>query len=309
MTQADVRTARLSLAAAAMLWSLSSVFVRVLKVPTALGLDQPGLTPVQVAVFRGFFAGLVMLPFVRPADMRVRPRMLLMVGCFGAMSGLYLSALSLGPAANAILLQNTAPFWVYLIGVYMLGHPADRRSWRSIRVAMGGAALMVGGNWPRGLGPDETAAQSQILLMAVGSGLFYAGVILFLRSLRDESAAWLTAWNLLGSTGLLLGFVVAMHGMDAARQLLTTPTSGQVAWLAVFGITQMALPYLLFARGLKVVGPQEAGLITLLEPVFNPLWAYLLSPATDTPTVWTMVGGSVLLGALGWRYLGRTTKQ
>ena len=303
MTPADVRTARLSLVAAAVLWSLSSGFVRVIRVPTALGLDQPALTPVQVAVFRGFFAGLVMLPFLRQANVRVRPRMLLMVACFGTMSGLYLSALSLGPAANAILLQNTAPFWVYLIGVYLLGQPADRRSWRAILLAMFGAAVMVAGNWPRGLPPAESAAQVEILLMALGSGVMYAGVILFLRSLRAESAPWLTAWNLLGSAGLLLGFVAVWHGPAAARELLTTPTVGQLGFLAVFGVVQMALPYLLFARGLKVVGPQEAGLITLLEPVFNPIWAYLLSPETDTPTMWTAVGGAMLLGALGWRYL------
>ena len=303
MTPADVHTARLSLVGAAVLWSLSSGFVRVIRVPTALGLDEPALTPVQVAVFRGFFAGLVMLPFVRGADVRVRPRMLLMVACFGAMSGLYLSALSLGPAANAILLQNTAPFWVYLIGVYLLGQPADRRSWRAILLAMLGAAVMVAGNWPRGLPSAESAAQTEILLMALGSGVMYAGVILFLRSLRAESAPWLTAWNLLGSATLLLGFVAVWHGPAAARELLTTPTVGQLGFLAVFGVVQMALPYLLFARGLKVVGPQEAGLITLLEPVFNPIWAYLLSPETDTPTVWTAVGGTMLLGALGWRYL------
>ncbi len=306
MIPADVRTARLSLAAAALLWSLSSGFVRVIRVPTALGLDQPALTPVQVAVFRGFFAGLVMLPFVRRTDVRVRPRMLLMVACFGTMSGLYLSALSLGSAANAILLQNTAPFWVYLIGVHLLGQPADRRSWWAILVAMLGAAVMLAGNWPRGLPPAESAAQAEILFMALGSGVMYAGVILFLRSLRDESAPWLTAWNLLGSAGLLLGFVAVWHGPAAARELLTTPTAGQLGFLAVFGVVQMALPYLLFARGLKVVGPQEAGLITLLEPVFNPIWAYLLSPETDTPTAWTAVGGAILLGALGWRYLVRS---
>lgn len=302
-TPAELRVARLSLVVAALLWSLSSGFVRVLRDPTPLGLDQPPLTPVQTAVFRGLFAGLVMLPFVRRRDVRVRPSMLAMVGCFGVMSGLYLSALSLGPAANAILLQNTAPFWVYLIGVHLLGQPADRRSWRAVLVAMGGAGVMLAGNWPRGLPADQAAAQAEVMLMAVGSGVAYAGVILFLRALRDESSAWLTAWNLLGSGLLLLLFVAAARGPAAALDLLARPTAGQLAFLALFGGLQMALPYLLFARGLKAVGPQEAGLITLLEPVLNPLWAYLLSPDTDTPTRWTVGGGAVMLFALGWRYV------
>jgi hypothetical protein len=62
------------------------------------------------------------------------------------------------------------------------------------------------------------------------------------------------------------------------------------------------------ARGLRVVSPQEAGVITLLEPLLNPLWAYHVSPETETPTVFTLVGGALILSALAWRYWpGRTT--
>jgi drug/metabolite transporter, DME family len=65
---------------------------------------------------------------------------------------------------------------------------------------------------------------------------------------------------------------------------------------------QMALPYVLFARSLSHVSPTEAAIITLIEPLLNPVWAYLLSPETDVPTWWTILGGSVLLAALVWRY-------
>jgi drug/metabolite transporter (DMT)-like permease len=65
----------------------------------------------------------------------------------------------------------------------------------------------------------------------------------------------------------------------------------------------MGLPYWLFARGLRSVSPQEAGAITLLEPMLNPLWAYLISPETDTPAETTWLGGALILGALAYRYL------
>ena len=38
-----------------------------------------------------------------------------MVGLFAAMNALFISAIALGTSANAILLQNTAPFFVYLV--------------------------------------------------------------------------------------------------------------------------------------------------------------------------------------------------
>lgn len=281
------------------------MFTRVLAEPTQLGLHQPRLDPLLMAFYRGLFAGAALLPLLRPSHVRVRPVMFGMVACFGTMSGLYLSALSLGPAANAILLQNTAPFWVYLIGVHLLGDPPDRRSWRAILLGMTGAGVIVAGNWPRGLPPTEQAAQVEILLMATGSGVTYAGVILFLRWLRTESSVWLTVLNLFGSAGVIGLYVLAVRGTVGAGDWLGTPTREQLAFIAVFGAVQMALPYLLFTFGLRTISPQEAGIITLLEPVLNPIWAYLIAPDKETPTVWTWVGGAVLLGALVWRYLPR----
>ena len=138
--------------------------------------------------------------------------------------------------------------------------------------------------------------------MAAGSGVAYAGVILFLRAMRGESAAWLTMWNLVGSALCLAAYVGIRFGPTELMTWLTAPTVKQLVFLAVFGVLQMALPYYLFARGLRTVGPQEAGIITLLEPLLNPAWAFLIAPDRDTPTVWTWVGGSILLAAIAFRY-------
>src|SRR5215470_15308017 len=90
--------ARVCLVLAAVLWSLGSVFMRLLREPLGLGLNEPGLTPLQIAFYRGLFGGLVMLALVRRAEITFRAPMIGMVLVFAAMSGLYLSALGLGPA-------------------------------------------------------------------------------------------------------------------------------------------------------------------------------------------------------------------
>jgi drug/metabolite transporter (DMT)-like permease len=70
--------------------------------------------------------------------------------------------------------------------------------------------------------------------------------------------------------------------------------------LVFFGVAQMAVPYWLMARGMRVVGAAEAGTLTLLEPMLNPLWTYLISG--EQPTVPTWIGGAIVLAALAWRY-------
>ena len=113
-----------------------------------------------------------------------------------------------------------------------------------------------------------------------------------MRVQRNRPAQWLTALNMLG-TAIVLSPVLFIYPM---------PTSGQLLCLAAFGIVQLAVPYLLMARGLRHVPSFEAGLLTVIEPVLNPLWAYIISPDTETPTVWTVLGGAMILGTLAARY-------
>jgi hypothetical protein len=83
----------------------------------------------QIAVFRSLFAGVVLLPLVRPSEVRVCPLMLLMLAFFALMNWTYMTALTQGPAAQAVLLQYTAPLWVILAGGLCAagaGRPAQR---------------------------------------------------------------------------------------------------------------------------------------------------------------------------------------
>lgn len=287
--------ARLMVLLAAVLWSAGS-FMKVFSNETPLGLHDPEVKPVPIAFWRGLFAGLALVPLVRFRYVRVRPIMFGMVACFAVMSGLYLSALGQGPAANAILLQNSAPVWVYLIGVYLLKQMPDGRALRSALLALVGVGVIVLGNWPWQVTGSEQANQIVILGMGAGSGLTYAGVVLFLSQLRAHSPAFLMVLNLVGSAAVLGVYLVLTGGF-------VLPTPLQMAWLALFGVVQMAAPYWLFARGLRSISPQEAGIITLLEPVLNPVWAYLIAPDKEVPTWWTLLGGLVLLVALAWRYV------
>ncbi len=301
-TQSEINRARLCLVVAALMWSLGGLFTRLLQKETFLGLHEPALTSLQIAFYRAFFAGLVFLPLLRKRDLTFRPIMLLMIAFFAAMNALFVSAMVLGPAANAILLQNTAPFWVYLVCVFGLGERHDRRTFQSLLIGMAGIAVIVAnGMVGQRIGGDQVA----ITAMAIGSSMMYGGVILCLRELKDHSSMWLTTQNHVGTAICLGGAILILYGPAYWWTWTTTPSIRQIAFLALFGSVQMALPYALFARGLKHVTPQEAGMIVLLEPLLNPLWAYLIAPETDTPAMATWIGGGLILGALAWRYAPR----
>ena len=77
--------------------------------------------------------------------------------------------------------------------------------------------------------------------------------------------------------------------------------------LLAFGVIQMALPYVLFARGLREVGTAEAGLIALVEPILNPIWVVLV--VGERPAIPTLIGGLLLLSGVAYRYWPMRVKQ
>lgn len=272
------------------------MLTRLLQNPTPLVVHDPKLTPLQIAFFRALFAGLFLVPILRRRDIRFRPLMPAMVVTFAVMNALFLSAMALGTAANAILLQNSAPFFVFLVSVFVLGEVADRKSLIALLIGMAGMIVIVAGS-------EDIGGRIDVALMGLGSGITYAFIILCLRAMRDESPQWLIAQNHLGSAFCLALAVCVIWGPTYWFEWLTTPTWRQLLLLSIFGCVQMGLPYWLFARGLRSVSPQEAGAISLLEPLLNPLWAYLISPETDTPPEATWIGGLLILGALAYRYI------
>jgi len=144
-------------------------------------------------------------------------------------------------------------------------------------------------------GRKETAKSGiRPVLYGIASGVFYAGVVLSLRQLRDFDSAWLVGLNHLG-TAVILGPLVFRSGPWPADPFQWTV-------LAAFGMFQMGLPYVLFARGLREIPGHEASGIGLLEPLLMPLW--VLVAWGIRPAWWTIAGGGFILCGLLFKYAG-----
>ena len=267
---------------ATILWSLNGVFIPLLTTETRLGVQEPPIHPWQIAFYRVFFAAMVLLPGIRRSEMRFRPWLILSALSFAAMNVMFIYAITKGDVASAMFLQYTAPAWLYVACVYILGEAPDRRSLISVLIALIGISVIVVGGWKGG--------QILIIALGLGSGITYAGVLLGIRMMRDQSSRWVTVVNLLAGAAVLTPVLFA-YSMPSWKQLAT---------LLVFGGLQLGFPYFLMARGLRSVSPQEAGTLTLIEPILSTLWAYVVG--NQVPARETLIGGTFILTALLFRY-------
>lgn len=268
---------RLDVVMAATLWSLSGVITK--------SLDLDGLT---IAFYRGLFAGLVLLPLVPRSRWVIRPAMIPLGLIFGAMTGLYIAAVKATTAANAIFLQCTGILWTIPLSVLVLGERADRRSILGIGLAMVGIVTIAS------QGLDGRSGHRLGIALGLASGLAYATVAVGMRGLRDLDPTWLGGFLNLAGAITVGAWIVATAGVVAQ------PRPAQILVLIGFGAIQMAIPYVLYARGLRAIAAPEAMLIALLEPVLNPIWVFLRTG--ERPGETTLLGGLFLLSGVASRY-------
>lgn len=275
---------RLLVALAAVMWSLSGFFIMLLTQPPGWTGDVKPVAPEQIACWRCLFGAAFLLVLLRPTMVRWHPLMTVMAACFAVMNLLFVISMSMGDVAAVSLLQYTAPFWVFLVTVLVLRRDkATRRDWIALLVATMGTVVIVLGR----IQADQVRAAG----LALGAGIACAGVLMSLSILNRFASPWLAFVNQL------------VAGLVALPWAMTNPWPEGIQWiiLAIFGTVQLALPYWLMSRAMKMVTAHEASLITLLDPLLVPVWAFFITWTIPAAPTW--LGGIVFLLALVIRYL------
>ena len=271
-SRSDIGRGRLLIVAAALLWSLAGVFIKFLDV-----------APLTIVFYRSLFAFLVFTPFARRGQWRFNTHVLISVVTYTGAISAFVSANKLTTAANAIVLQYTAPIFVFLFSRFVLGEKITRLNWFTLLAGMAG----VGAISFDSAGEPEMAG----VVLALVSGALFAAYMINLRRTEQVSPIYLT-WINNAVCALLLLFVVKSQ---LALNL------GQLLLLVVMGAVQLGLPYFFFSKGLQSVSLQEAALIALIEPVLNPIWVGLT--VGEIPSTATLSGGAMILVGLGVRYV------
>src|SRR4030095_9253169 len=133
---------------------------------------------------------------------------------------------------------------------------------------------------------DDVDARGLLgIVVALGSGISFAMMVMLLRKQKDASPeSSLLLGNLLTAD---IGWPCGLgHGL----------TVEQWAILGVLGAVQLGLPYILYSMAIKRVTALEAILIPMLEPILNPIWVALAKGEIAGP--WSLAGGGLVLGAV-----------
>lgn len=265
---------------AALCWSLAGLLIK------SVATVWPGLA---VAGGRGLIAALFLIATNRGLQFHFSRDQIIGAIGYAACTVTFCLATTMTTAANAILLQYTAPVWVALLGHWFLGERTTRADWITIAVALAGMTLF----FAEGLTIKNIAGD----LLAVLSGVCFAGMTIALRRQKHGSPV----------ESIILGNLLAFAiGLPAIVQAPPLPLPGWTA-LVLLGVVQLGVSYWLYARAIRHVTALEAVLIPVIEPILNPIWVLLF--LHEKPSPLALVGGVIVLGAVTARALASIRAQ
>jgi drug/metabolite transporter (DMT)-like permease len=253
----------LLLLAAAVLWSLGGVLIK--------SID---LSPVTIAGGRSLIASLVMSLAVPGVLRRISWETVPGAIAYAGTVFLFVVATKLTTAANAIFLQYTAPIYIAMISPWFLGERTTWRDWLLVLIALSGVGVFF---------LDQLSLQGLSgVVSALGSGFAFAWLTVLMRRQKTGSPE---AVVLLGN---MLTFLIALPWMFPILRIETNGPS-----LLLLGVVQLTIPYLLYSLAIRHVRALDASIISIIEPILNPIWVMLAT--NERPAFWSIVGGSIVL--------------
>ena len=273
------------------MWSIAGVVTRHLEQARSF----------EVTFWRSFFTLLsliIILPLWQGRGVWSRlpwrsPYFWLSGVCWSVMFTAFMLALTLTAVANVLITMALGPLLTALITRIFLGHRLPRRTWGAIALAGIGIVWMYGSQ------------------LSLGAPNFLLGSLVALCVPIAGSVQW-TLVQKSHAEGLDLDLVPSVLLGALISTLFALPMAWpfqasmhDVAWLAVLGTFQLAIPCALSVICARVLKAPEVALLALLEIVFGIALAWLGANEAPQPSV--LLGGVLVLSALllnewlGWR--------
>ncbi|MEZ5398491.1 MAG: DMT family transporter [Bryobacteraceae bacterium] len=249
-------------------------------------IKATSLTGWQVAGLRSGFAALTIALVLPPARASWTPRIALIGLLYTVMTVSFSLANKLTTAANAIFLQDSAPFYLILLGPWLLkerAKPADGLF--LLLMATGAALFFLGDQATYATAPNPRLGNMLGLLCSVA----WATVIAILRYMERSGARGEPGMAVVMS-GNATSFLLCL---GFALPLAATPKDWAI--VAYLGCIQIAAGYVLLTRGVRGITALEASLLILAEPTFSPIWAWMLHG--EKPGRLALAGGALILGS------------
>ena len=259
----------LAMMATAFLWSIAGLFIKIID-----------WNPLTIAGFRSLIASLVILLYLKRPKFHLSFPQVAAALANAATMLLFVSANKTTTSANAILLQYTGPIFTAFIGTVLLKERVRIEHWIAFPLVVAGTIAMFMDK----LGGGQTFGN----VLAVLSAIAFSFYFVFMRMQKDGSpleSILLSHW-LVAGIGIVASIFIPIPSISLKA----------VGAVAVLGFFQVGVSAILFTAAIKRISAISANLIAMIEPVFNPVWVFLVLGESPGPNA--IIGGLIIVASV-----------
>jgi drug/metabolite transporter (DMT)-like permease len=271
------------------IWSTTGLMIRLIEEAQTwqiLFYRSVGMTPV-LFLFIAYRSKNRLLENLRKAGMAAAIGAMGLVFAFAG--GIF--ALQSTTVANALFLFATAPFFAAILGWIILREPVPKATKIAVGVAGLGMVIML---W-EGLIVGALAGNAAAVLSAIGFAVFT--IALRWRKLEDMLPAVFLA-------GVFAFFTSLAICRLLDQSIILSPWDSGVSMF--MGMFQLGLGLSIYTFGSKVVPAAELALLSMTEVLLGPVWVWVF--IGEIASIWTFIGGAILMAAIAGNALSGTYK-
>ena len=269
----DKRKGEIMMVICGVLWSMSGITMKYIN-----------WSPLLIVGGRGIFSAVIIYVSMKMSGYRLKVTRKSLGIAFLTFMNLvcFVSANKFTTAANAIVLQYTAPIFVLIVTAFILKRRLKTHEIVTVLIALFGIVLFF---------MDQVSNNGMFgNILAVTSGFFMGIMYALTGEIKDDGER---------ISGLVLGHTSLAVICIPLGVLMTDPaeiTLLPIMLVVFLGVVQMGIPYSLYGRATALISGVEVSLISMIEPILNPIWVALIYG--EIPGSRALVGAVLIIGAV-----------
>lgn len=245
---------------ASIFWSFSGAFTKI--IPWG---------PISIACLRALIAAATIAVYRKSVKVKFTKQNVIGGILVVIVTLTFISANKLTTSANAIVLQYTMPIYIILYNCIFKKNKPEMLDIAAVICTVAGIIVFF---------IDSLEAGSMIgNFLALFSGFMYAIYFIFSSNEKSNPID-------INYTGNLFYILIIPFIFFDKSFAITAPSVASILFL---GIVQLGMGYIFFSKGIKNTTAVSASIIATLEPVLNPVWAFML--ISEKPSVLSICAG------------------
>ena len=253
------------------LWSIAGIFIKLIDA-----------NPFVIAGFRSLFAACTVFAYmiISKTKIRITKRTVLNGAVLCILFFMFVGSNKLTTAANAIVLQFTSPIFLMIYTAVIYKTPLIKKDVLAALFTLIGIGLCFF---------DELEGGHLLEnVVAIGSGAVMGMMYLTIGTTDDENEKM---------SGILIGqTLTAIIGLSFLPFTENNLKSISFLYLAILGIFQLGIPYVLYGLSTKHCPPLACSLLSAMEPLLNPIWVAIFDG--EKPGILALFGGIIVIATV-----------